>query len=498
MVNLQEQVISFNLTNNTNGSIPMSIMGNYTDVMDNSNANTRYYWDLTGYSITTENSITIQYRYVGQSSFSTATVTFSGTSLQSVADALNTLNIGTFFLTTSGGSTYLNNYNLLVVYGSLSIVASTGIISSTFFVGTGFQTTPTSLLRQIGLQSSGKIITAGSFIGYQNNSQNNILRINTDGSFDTTFNSGGSGFNSFCDNIAIQSDDKIICVGQFATYNGVAVSGFICRLNSNGTIDNTYNVAGAGFNSIYAWSLALQSDGKLLVGGTFSSYNANAVGGIVRINTNGTYDNTFNLAGAGFSGGSAPRVYAIAVQPSDGKIICVGTFTSYNGTGANGIVRLNTNGTIDGTFAYGTGFTIVDAECIAIQSDGKILVGGNFSGYQGTTRQQLVRINTNGTIDLTFNTAIGFNGVVTNIALQSDGKIICTGQFTTYKGVTVNGIVRINTDASIDSTWNTSTGFNTAGTQTPIAIQSASNIIVGGQFTQFNGQTYNNIIGLLT
>ena len=114
------EVISFNITNNTNGTVPISILGNNADAMDTSNATTQYQWNLTGFSITNENTILLQYKASGII-YTFAQLSFSGTTIQSICDTLNTLNLGYFFITTSGGSTFINNYNNNVQFATLQI-----------------------------------------------------------------------------------------------------------------------------------------------------------------------------------------------------------------------------------------------------------------------------------------------------------------------------------------------------------------------------------------
>jgi hypothetical protein len=116
-----QEIISFNITNNTNGTVPISILGNNADAMDTSNATTQYQWNLTGFTITNENTISIQYKPSGTSIFLVAQLSFSGTTLQSVCDTLNTLDFGFFFITTSGGSTFINNYNDNITFADLQI-----------------------------------------------------------------------------------------------------------------------------------------------------------------------------------------------------------------------------------------------------------------------------------------------------------------------------------------------------------------------------------------
>jgi len=115
-----QETISFNITNNTNGTVPISILGNNADTMDTSNATTKYQWNLTGFTITNENTILLQYRTSGII-YIIAQLNFSGTTIQSICDTLNTLNLGFFFITTSGGSTFINNYNNNVQFATLQI-----------------------------------------------------------------------------------------------------------------------------------------------------------------------------------------------------------------------------------------------------------------------------------------------------------------------------------------------------------------------------------------
>jgi len=116
------ETLSFNITNNLNAEIPVSLFGNLGDVNDNSNATTSYQWNVTGFSITNETTVTLQYAPVNSVSFQTVVATFSGTQLQNIVDALNALNIGTFFINVTGGNTFITNYSNDFAYGNLTIV----------------------------------------------------------------------------------------------------------------------------------------------------------------------------------------------------------------------------------------------------------------------------------------------------------------------------------------------------------------------------------------
>ena len=217
-----------------------------------------------------------------------------------------------------------------------------------------------------------------------------------------------------------------------------------------------YFSIGTGFNS-NVHSLTLQSDGKILVGGAFTTLNGvNIPDYLVRLNTDGTVDSTFSTnLGTGFSG----EVRSTILQ-SDGKILVGGAFTTLNGVNIpDYLVRLNTDGTVDSTFStnLGTGFNgifIEDVSSLTLQSDGKIIVGGNFETLNGVNiPDYLVRLNTDGTVDSTFSTNLGtgFSGEVRSTILQSDGKILVGGVFTTLNGVNIpDYLVRINTDGTVD------------------------------------------------
>ena len=260
----------------------------------------------------------------------------------------------------------------------------------------------------------------------------------------------GTGFVGYAITEKKQSDNKIILGGNFTSYFGTSANNII-RLNTNGSVDNSF-AYGTGFNNIVN-CISIQSNNYVLIGGNFTSYNGTLTNGIIRLNSLGSVDVSF-VYGTGFSGGN---VYFIEVQ-SDGKILVGGNFTSYNGTGANGIIRLNSDGSIDGTFIFGTGFNNF-VYAISVQSNGKILIGGSFTTYNGTGANNIVRLNIDGSIDGTFIYGTGFNLSVRALQIQSDGKILIGGDFSLYNGTSANGIVRLNNNGSIDSSFTYGLGF---------------------------------------
>ncbi|RAR46229.1 MopE-related protein, partial [Flavobacterium lacus] len=352
-----------------------------------------------------------------------------------------------------------------------------GSLDTAFNPGTGAN----SGIGNTALQSEGKIIIRGVFTSFNGTPRNYIARLNNDGSLDTTFSPGTGVDTGNIQTTTVQSDGKIIIGGEFYSFNGTPQNR-IARLNTDGSLDTTFN-PGTGVNSS-VYTTALQSDGKIIIGGEFTSFNGTPQNRIARLNTDGSLDTTFN-PGAGASS----SVVTAALQP-DGKIIIGGVFTSFNGTSRNRIARLNTDGSLDTTFDPGTGINDI-FRTIALQPDGKIIIGGDFTFLNGTPRSRIARLNTDGSLDIAFNPGAGANNRVRTTTLQSDGKIIIGGEFTSFNGTLRNRIARLNTDGSLDTTFDPGTGGNNNIITT--ALQSDGKIIIGGQFTSYNGVGRNRI-----
>jgi uncharacterized delta-60 repeat protein len=137
-------------------------------------------------------------------------------------------------------------------------------------------------------------------------------------------------------------------------------------------------------------------------------------------------------------------VFAVAAQ-ADGKVIIGGTFTTVGSSSRARIARLNANGTLDGSFNPGTGANGT-VNAIALQSDGKIVLGGDFTSINGTNRNRYARLNSNGALDLGFDPGRGADGTVFSVALLPDGKVILGGDFTMVNGFLRRGVARVNGD----------------------------------------------------
>ena len=286
------------------------------------------------------------------------------------------------------------------------------------------------------------------------------------GDVDLSFN-GGSGVNGPIQAVAVQPDGKAIIGGWFTTVQGHMRNG-VARLNPDGTGDATFHSTAAG--TWPASSVALQADGRVLVGGTR----------VVRLHADGSWDNSFTNILDEQIGEYGPIVYAIAVQP-DGKVLIGGYFSYVHGVLHPNIARLNADGSLDGSFTPPA--SVIEAHTLVLQPDGKVLVAGVFD-HQGIHRQTLVRLSSNGSLDNSFSP---IEVPVYSLALQPDGKIVVAGS--AYNGTHNDFVLARFTSAGILDTsfgasgWATIDYAATHDTATALAIQSDGGVLVGGYAT---------------
>ena len=301
-----------------------------------------------------------------------------------------------------------------------------------------------------------------------------LARLNADGTIDSTFDLG-LGVNDSVRAIAIQPDGRAILAGFFTSVNGENRNR-ISRLNYDGSLDGTFNPGGGADNPVQ--TVMLQPDGKVLIGGDFASYNGYNRSRFARLNSDGSLDHNFDIGT-----GADLVVNAIALQP-DGRVVVVGDFAHFNGAPLRGIARLNADGSIDESFNPGVGFND-SVRLVEVQEDGRILVGGFFTEFNGVVRNRVARLMPDGSLDGSFDVGSGANGSVYSMAVQSDGKILVGGSFSTFSNLNRSGIVRLNTDGSVDTGINFGTGAN--GSVLDIAVLPNYKILIGGGFTLFDG-----------
>lgn len=359
-------------------------------------------------------------------------------------------------------------------------------------------------------QSDGKVVLVGKYLTFDNNSYHRIVRINPDGSQDLTFNVGSGAQNNDGSaeiyDVHVDANGKILIAGEFYTFSGVNRKG-IARLNSNGSVDYSFN-PGSGFHVTDATGVScmeVQSDGKILVGGWFTHFNGSSQNGFIRLNTNGSKDIT--MTGGGISGWE-PEVRAIQ-QQADGKILVGGKFSSVNGSVSGGFARLFPNGNPDVQFNQNVvaqgGLGIMSI--IELQSDQKIILWAGGS-YGAQSVDGLIRIDSSAFLDTTFrfNHDLGLvytvNVSITDVHVRPNNELIVAGDFTKIQGYRKFGIVKLHDNGNVDTEFARSTG--------PCSISDGSNlygvsyvncfekdalgrIYIGGLFTEYNGELISGV-----
>ncbi len=353
-----------------------------------------------------------------------------------------------------------------------------------------------SVINKIKIQSDGKIVTAG-YSTNGNGNFNTLARYNTGGGIDTSFGTSGQvvnlvASNSKINDIAIQTDGKIVAGG--ISSSGTVNSFTLTRYTTTGALDSSFGSSGSVTTTIndnaFVQSIAIQTDGKIVAAGN-SIINKQPNFTLARYNTNGTLDTTFNGTGiVTLIIGQQSAINSVAIQ-SDGKIVVGGYATDSNFTNQFTVARYNTNGSLDTSFGN-NGVTITTTglistiNSVAIQSDGKILA----SGFTGNNPQMLlVRYNSNGSIDSSFGTS---GSVITNlgdtsysnaISIQSDGKIVSAGN--AFRNEVNNfGITRYNTNGSVDTSFGNNgsmvIAIKNGAEPNSVAIQSDGQILAAG------------------
>ncbi|MEO7934735.1 MAG: hypothetical protein ABIR27_00600 [Dokdonella sp.] len=300
-----------------------------------------------------------------------------------------------------------------------------------------------------------------------------VTRLNDDGSADVGF--VATTIDDTVTAIALQNDGRIVIGGSF-THVGGSEHKHIARLNADGSLDDTFNPNADRLVS----TLAVQTDGKVVVGGYFTTINAQPHLYLARLNTNGSSDTGFNPI---LSTGEYNGVGELLIQ-ANGQLLVGGLFTNVDGQIRNNLARLNADGTLDNAFNPNVNSSVI---ALRFQPDGKLLVGGLFSMVGTETRNNIARLNTNGTLDSTFNPDANF--FVYALALQSDGKVVLTGSFSSVGGQPRNRIARVNADGTLEDTFDP----NANGDVRDVALRPDGKLVVGGSFTMIGGQSRNYI-----
>lgn len=402
-----------------------------------------------------------------------------------VADALveGTQSFSVTLSGVTGGAVIVNNAAATVT------IADPGARDTTFTPGF-----VNSAVEKILMLPDGTALLGGVFGTVQGNiTRGGVTRIKADGSIDPTFAVEG-GFGAFdgwkrVTDMARQPDGKILICGEFTTFHGQNRSR-IARLNADGTLDTSFSIGTGADLTVEA--LVLQPDGKILIGGWFTTFNSTAMRLLARLNADGSLDGTFTPPA--FGGGANWRVESLAMQ-ADGKALVAGTFYVPGQPGLNAsLCRINANGALDTTFngvgdgAFLSG-SVQSIHDVAVQMDGSILIAGNFTVFNGTARGGFARLSSTGLV----NTALGFtsNGACNSILVQPDDRVLIAGTFTTFNGVTANRLVRINGTTGAVETDFVASGGGDDEIKT-LALQPDGKVLLGGSvFLNFQGSAAN-------
>ncbi len=339
------------------------------------------------------------------------------------------------------------------------------------------------MVYSLSVLADDKVIVGGDLQKYDDQHRLNILRIHPDGAPDASFDPQ-TGANSNVSVIEPLPDGRLIIAGVLHTYDGVPVPR-IARLLPDGDLDTTFT-PGAGPNSSALSNVLMQSDGKLVCAGYMYLWNTDTCGRIVRLNEDGTQDPTFSTAI-----GANNNIYAAALLP-DGRILIAGAFTQYDGQPAPYVTRLLPNGSLDPTFDPGAGADTYIQD-MALQPDGSVVLVGEFTTFDGQPANHVVRLEVDGSIDTTF--AVSTNYEVRSVALQPDGAILIGGAFSQVNGTSRTRIARVLPDGTVDTTFDPGVGPN--GWVEHIEITASGNILITGSFSEVDGVDRGRVARLL-
>ncbi|MBN2147831.1 MAG: putative Ig domain-containing protein [Anaerolineales bacterium] len=337
----------------------------------------------------------------------------------------------------------------------------------------------------------GMVLVGGGFDHIDGIPREHLARLNPDGSTDIGFD---IEVQQLITAVALQPDSKILMGGYFSFYP-TPPSFRIARFHANSVVDQGFSaeVEISGSNALWSvFAIDVQTDHKILIGGDFDLVDNISRRGIARLNSDGSLDPTFD-PGTGLSVPTGRFYVLVIILQENGKVIIAGDFTHFNGTARNNIARLNADGSLDPTFDPGSG-TNLAVHAVALQPDGKILIGGDFTTYNGSPVPRLARLNTDGSLDTSFDPGEGPNGSVAAIVIQPDGKILIGGDFTLVDGILRRRVARLESHGTVDALYDSSSGPNAL--VSTLALQADGKLLLGGLFTEIEGDTRNHIARL--
>ncbi|MBI5384184.1 MAG: immunoglobulin domain-containing protein [Verrucomicrobia bacterium] len=336
----------------------------------------------------------------------------------------------------------------------------------------------------------GRLVIGGTFTTINGTPQKYVARIVTEGTprVDETFDASAA-LPSWVRTLALQAGGGKVLVGCDVVCGANLTNFGVARLNADGLLDSTFHPPFSPGS--YAPVIAVEPSGRIIIGGSLGWHGNTPTFQVVRLLSTGDIGDT--------SFATSLNGVPLALLPTpDGKLLMGGAFTLVGGLPRHGLARLNSDGTVDTTFNPGTG-TDGAVFCLARQPDGRILIGGEFSQVNGIARGSLARLNTNGSVDLSFHASIAPFAEINALLLQPDGKVVVGGEGDLVgTDLFPHGVARLNPDGSMDATFDPGTGLG--GEERAIytmALQRDGRIILGGQFESYDGATYGTLVRVL-
>ncbi len=313
-----------------------------------------------------------------------------------------------------------------------------GVLDNGFSIGSGLLRNDEYLPGVFTIKRSGLggYYIGGRFDTYNGVPRNGIVRIHNDGLLDPAFDPGTGVLGNNVDDIAVQMGNSILVGGSFGTYNGQTAHG-LCRVLPDGSLDATF--VSLFHSSAVVDGIHVDANNYAYVGGDFGSFDGQPAHKIVKLLPNGGLDPNFQNA-------NTCNGWVDKILPSgDGNFYLIGNFTEYDGFEANKVAKINSQGSLIHAYNVGSGpdYYFYDA---VVQGDGKIILVGNFTTFNGQPAPHIVRLMQDGSVDPEFMAGSGSNYTIHACALQSDGKIIIGGYFTDYNGNAAAGIARLHND----------------------------------------------------
>lgn len=379
--------------------------------------------------------------------------------------------------------------------------------------------------------ANGNYLIVGLFTNFESQSPDNpvnkIASISNDGVINLGFNSG-QGADGILSTINPLSNGKYMVSGLLSSYNRRRGMNGVTRINSDGSLDSTsvelINIRpenpAFGLDTVASFNGGVPGvvaksfvrDSKVTLLGAFENYvsyfyyrstrdfkvaDYTKMSQLVRLKEDGVMDSTFNfdpVAKRSYPGANGN--IADALMQADGKIIAVGDFTTFNGISSNRVFRINLDGSLDQTFAVGTGADGPVSKITSNAVTGKILLSGNFKTFDGKPKNGVVMLNANGSVDDTFIMGTLTGGAPNYAGQLNNGKILVSGGFRTYNGIIRQGFMILNADGSLAAGYNNTGAFEGSIRKVVETTSALGNpaVVIVGSFEKFDNKKVGHIV----